>query len=40
MMSSRPLSGDLQGGVAPLFHRVEGASDIQRMLIGRTIASE
>jgi hypothetical protein len=40
MMSPRPFSGDLQGGIAPLFDRVEGVSDIQRMLIGRTIAGE
>jgi hypothetical protein len=40
MMAPRPYLGDLQGGIAPLFDRVEGASDIQRMLIGRTIASE
>jgi hypothetical protein len=37
MMSLADL-GDLQGGVAPLFPRV--ASDIQRLVIGRAIASE
>jgi hypothetical protein len=38
-MSSRPDSGDFQGGVAPLIPRDEGASDIQRLVIGRAIAS-
>jgi hypothetical protein len=38
-MSSRPDPGDFQGGAAPLIQRVEGASDIQRMVIGRAIVS-
>jgi len=37
-MMSLADSGDLQGGVAPLFHR--GASDIRRLVIGRAISSE
>jgi hypothetical protein len=37
-MMSLAGSGDLQGGVAPLFERT--ASDIQRLAIGRAIASE
>ena len=31
--------GAFQGGVAPLMQRVEGASDIQRLVIGRAIAA-
>ena len=30
--------GDVQGGIAPLFPPAEGASDIQRMVIGRALA--
>jgi hypothetical protein len=37
-MMSLADSGDMQGGIAPLFKRVE--SDIQRLVIGRAIASE
>ena len=37
-MMSLADSGDLQGGIAPLFERA--ASDIQRLVIGRAIANE
>ncbi len=37
-MMSLAESGDIQGGVAPLFQRA--ASDIQRLVIGRAIANE
>jgi hypothetical protein len=40
MKLSKTYLGDLQGGLTPLFHKDEGASDIQRLVIGRVIASE
>jgi hypothetical protein len=39
-MSPPACLGDFQGGVAPLIDRAEGASDIQRLVIGRAIATE
>jgi hypothetical protein len=39
MSPRRSDVGDFQGGIAPLIQRVEGASDIQRLVIGRSLAS-
>jgi len=38
-MARRADLGDVQGGVAPLFVSAEGASDIQRMVIGRALVT-
>ena len=39
MMSRRAGLGDFQGGAAPLIEPAECASDIQRMVISRTLAA-